>query len=549
MFIFVADLFLEHYVGGAELTFEVIIDSTQVPAQKILSRDLTVELMARHKGKFWVFGNYAQAPEACLIFAVKNLNYSIVEFDYKYCKYRTEHLHRKIEDTCDCPTTTRGKIITLFAAKSKVNYWMSQGQLDVWSHRLPPLNRCNNFVLSSIFSPESLDYILSLDTTNKEDKWVILGSDSWIKGRDDAIEYANKNNLKYEVVWELGYKELLKKLAGSRGLIQLPKGYDTCPRMVIEAKLLGCELEINDLVQHCEEEWFNSTRDDMLAYLRGRTSFFWEKMSEVEETALPSICKTAHEEKHFSVVIPAWNCEAWINKALKSALDQKYKNYTIYFVDDASTDNTEALARDEVSRHPEELQRKVKFTKNKENKKALYNICESIKQAQEDTIVVLLDGDDWFSTTNVLSYLNKVYSDENVWLTTGSYVESPTGRLVKSLEVPEAAWEEGVRKFKEPPDHPNIFSHLRTFKKSLFEKIDIQDLLDHDGEYYRCTFDRALMYPMIEMAGPDHHKIVDKAMYVYNTQNPQSVHLVDRRNQLRIEQEIRNKKPYGRAQL
>jgi hypothetical protein len=549
MFIFVADLFLEHYVGGAELTFGAIVNSTPVPAQKTLSRDLSISTMEQHQDKFWIFGNYSGLSESCMMYAIKNLNYSIVEFDYKYCKYRTEHLHKKMEGDCDCHTTTKGKLTALFVARAKVNYWMSQGQLDAWSNPFPPLKRGNNFVLSSIFSHESLDYILSLDTTKKEDKWIILGSSSWIKGKEDGVDYAIKNSLDYEVVWGLEYRELLQKLASSKGLIQLPRGYDTCPRMVIEAKLLGCELVINDLVQHKDEEWFNSSREDMISYLRDRASFFWEKVSEVEEAGLPSVCADADKEKHFSVVIPAWNCETWVGRALNSVLTQNYKNYTVYFVDDASTDNTERVVRDELERFVEEVQAKVIVVKNEENKKALYNICKSIEQVQEDTIVVLLDGDDWFSTTNVLSYLNKIYSDEGTWLTTGSYVEFPTGRLVKSLKIPEHAWEQGVRKFKEPPGHPNIFSHLRTFKKSLFEKIDIQDLLDHDGEYYRCTFDRALMYPMIEMAGPNHHKIIDKAMYVYNTQNPRSVHLVDRQNQLRIEQELRDKDPYERVQL
>jgi len=549
MFIFVADLFVEQYVGGAELTFGAIVDSPQIPTHKILSKNLSIGLMEQNRDRFWIFGNYADLSESCMIHAIKNLNYSVVEFDYKYCKYRTEHLHEKAEGSCDCHTTTRGKLAALFVAKSKVNYWMSQGQLDTWSHRFPPLESCNNFVLSSIFSNESLNYILSLDTSNKNDSWIILGSSSWIKGKEDAIEYAKKNNLKYEVVWGLEYNQLLQKLATSKGLIQLPRGYDTCPRMVIEAKLLGCELVINDLVQHQNEEWFNLSKDDMVSYLRSRTTFFWEKMSEVEESALPPSHKNAAKEKHFSVVIPAWNCEKWVSGALTSVLTQNYKNYTVYFVDDASDDNTGTAARATLDKFIGEVQEKVVFVQNKENKKALYNICKSIEQSQQDTIIILLDGDDWFSSMSVLSYLNGVYSDPEVWLTTGSYVESPTATIVKSMEVPASAWEEGIRNFREPPGHPNIFSHLRTFKKSLFEKIDVQDLLDHDGEYYRCTFDRALMYPMIEMAGPHHHKVVDKILYVYNRQNPLSVDRIDRQNQLRIEQELRDKKPYERIQL
>ena len=108
-------------------------------------------------------------------------------------------------------------------------------------------------VLSSVFSNETLQYIADLDVSNKNDKWIILNSRSWIKGASEAIKYAEDNSLEYELVWGLDYKELLEKMASSRGLIFLPLAGDTCPRMVIEAKLLGCELVLNDNVQHRDE--------------------------------------------------------------------------------------------------------------------------------------------------------------------------------------------------------------------------------------------------------------------------------------------------------
>jgi hypothetical protein len=45
--------------------------------------------------------------------------------------------------------------------------------------------------------------------------------------------------------------------------------------MVIEAKLLGCDLDMNELVQHTGEEWFDGSYDDIIKYLKSRPSFFW----------------------------------------------------------------------------------------------------------------------------------------------------------------------------------------------------------------------------------------------------------------------------------
>jgi hypothetical protein len=97
----------------------------------------------------------------------------------------------------------------------------------------------------------------------------------WVK----QLDYAKANNLKYELVWGLEYKDLLAKMAKSKGLIFFPKAGDTCPRMVIEAKLLGCELILNDNVQHKDEEWFK-TRNSCMQYMRERTDIFWAQLDE-----------------------------------------------------------------------------------------------------------------------------------------------------------------------------------------------------------------------------------------------------------------------------
>ena len=109
--------------------------------------------------------------------------------------------------------------------------------------------------------------------------WIVLGSNSWIKGAEAAETWCKENNKDYEVVWGLPYQEVLDKLARAEGFVYLPEGGDTCPRMVIEAKLLGCKLQLNDNVQHSKEVWFDT--DDMFdteAYLYAARARFWNAL-------------------------------------------------------------------------------------------------------------------------------------------------------------------------------------------------------------------------------------------------------------------------------
>ena len=118
---------------------------------------------------------------------------------------------------------------------------------------------------------------LSSTNNDKEEKWVVLGSNSWVKGAVASERWCSQNEIDYEVLFDLPYSQFLEKLNQSTGICFKPSGYDTCPRFVIEAKLLGCELELNDNVQHCDEEWFNKDTEEIIDYLRTRKDFFWQK--------------------------------------------------------------------------------------------------------------------------------------------------------------------------------------------------------------------------------------------------------------------------------
>lgn len=282
--IFVADMFTDDYVGGAELTSDALINSSPYKIFKLHSRDVSIETLSQGINKYWIFGNYAQLNFSLIPSIVANIRYSILEYDYKFCRYRSTEVHKMNEGKeCDCHLTEYGNIVSSFMCGAKSLWFMAEKQLEKYKTYFPFLNKCLTNVLSSVFDQHTLATLRILNSSHQtvqRSGWIVLGSPSWIKGANDAEQWCRNNNLNYTVIWNEEYSSVLQKLAQAEGFVYLPKGDDTCPRMVIEAKLLGCKLHVNDYVQHFNEEWFATDDHELtFAYLQAAHSVFWNAIT------------------------------------------------------------------------------------------------------------------------------------------------------------------------------------------------------------------------------------------------------------------------------
>ena len=282
-FIFVSDLFVSDYVGGAELTSQSLIDSCPLPIETIKSKDVNLKVLENGHNKYWIFGNFSAMDTDLIPTIVANMEYSVLEYDYKYCKYRSPEKHYAAEQKeCDCNEQLSGKMISAFYQGARSLWWMSEAQMDHYHKLFPFLIEKDNVVLSSVFDDKFFLNIKMLREKYKDHErkgWIVLGSNSWVKGAQNAENWCKENEKEYEVVWNIPYDEVLEKLAKAEGFVYLPEGKDTCPRMVIEAKLLGCKLHLNDYVQHAKEIWFDT--DDMFdteSYLYAARSRFWSAL-------------------------------------------------------------------------------------------------------------------------------------------------------------------------------------------------------------------------------------------------------------------------------
>ncbi len=274
--ILVADHFYPGYTGGAELTTYAL--TSQCPNDLkitfIKSSQLNFFHIALYRNKFWIFTNIQEANLKVIDNAARVLNYTIVEYDFKFCKHRSPDKHEYNEGKkCDCKIDE----IKLLFQNAKYVFFMSHKQREIfWNHGIHSV--CG--VLRSIFTKADLDMLDDVYAHRNRDakKWLIVYSESWVKGASDAVRYAVANKIDYELIQDFKHDDLMKKLGEVKGLIYMPAGADTCPRMVIEAKLAGCELLLNDNVLHRDEDWFAGSRASIVSTLKKGPEIFWEKI-------------------------------------------------------------------------------------------------------------------------------------------------------------------------------------------------------------------------------------------------------------------------------
>ena len=174
MILFVSDLFVKDYVGGGELSTQALIETSLLPVAQINSRYLTLEIMKKHKNAHWIFGNFTEVNLECLVYAIKNLSYTVIEYDYKFCKYRSPEKHIAEEGECNCQKTQLAKAVSMFMLHSKNVMWMSHDQKQRYIDNFPFLEKANNNVLSSLFTHQTLNYINSLKGKSKNNKYLII---------------------------------------------------------------------------------------------------------------------------------------------------------------------------------------------------------------------------------------------------------------------------------------------------------------------------------------------------------------------------------------
>lgn len=215
------------------------------------------------------------------------------------------------------------------------------------------------------------------------------------------------------------------------------------------------------------------------------------------------------------LIINCGPCELFIQQCLQSVKAQTYTAWQAFVTVDACGDDTFAKA---VQARAGDA--RIMIERNNVRRYVMHNLVHGIQRscAGPEDVIVILDGDDWFSTDHALQIIADAYESIDCWMTYGSWTSNMMGKNGRH----------GGR-WPAYPAETTDFRHsrwlgtaVRTWKRWLWDHIDDRDLRDDAGEYLRVSEDQAIMLPLLEMCGTARARHIATPIMIYNKATPYS---------------------------
>lgn len=168
----------------------------------------------------------------------------------------------------------------------------------------------------------------------------------------------------------------------------------------------------------------------------------------------------------FSVIIPAFNREVFLKKAIPSVLGQTFKDFELIIIDDGSSDNTHSLISSYNDQRISYIYQDHKGVSCARNK--------GLSAAKGD-FIAFLDSDDWWTLNKLERVKNfiedfpeiKIFHTEEVWYRNGRLLKQlkkhkkPSGSVYKNA-LPLCCISISTAAIKK-----DVFSDVGTFDESL----------------------------------------------------------------------------------
>jgi hypothetical protein len=253
---FIADMFLEHILGGGELNNHELINLLREKENKVTTTlsHLAGDNWIKNNDNF-IISNFTNLSESCKTLLLEK-KYVIYEHDHKYIRSRNPGLYKDF-------IAPKEELVNIeFYKAATAVLCQSEFHKNV-IHMNTGLDNLIN-LSGNLWSIESLEYMRNISNIDKSGKHCILDSHIEHKNTRDAIRYCAAKEYDYVLISDKDYYSFLKKLGSNKCFVFLPKTPETLSRVAVEARMMNVSVITNNRVGAAKEKWFKLKGSELI---------------------------------------------------------------------------------------------------------------------------------------------------------------------------------------------------------------------------------------------------------------------------------------------
>lgn len=406
--------------GGAELCNKALIEFLNDKGFSVEFKK-SINITSVSNDKSYIFANIAQlSPEIIKQLIEKEVEYRIYLHDHYYCVYRNPFRHNK-QLICNC--FDKNSLVHMFAFFAKSVLCQTEFHKNIVDQNV----YCNAINIgSNLWCKEEINWLKECKKNESNGSFIIFSSPYAHKNTQGAVDYAEKNNLKYDLISGLNWRDYIEVLSKSEGIIFFPILAESASRLAFEAKVLGKKVITNKLVGYTWEKWWSDKEVDVDSIIDNAKNNILSDLN--------------RDKKEVSVFCTTFNSEKYIKGYLENVSSFKDVSYEVIIYDGGSTDQTINEIKKFIDSNKKQDVIRLYETKSKIGIYKGWNRALSKCSAK---LVVNMNADDRFSI-DTLSELKNFIEKENVdFVYSDSFVtQTDNETFEKHTKTGELVWPE-----------------------------------------------------------------------------------------------------------
>lgn len=188
-----------------------------------------------------------------------------------------------------------------------------------------------------------------------------------------------------------------------------------------------------------------------------------------------------------SIIVPVYNVEKYVERCLKSILNQTYKDIEMICVNDCSTDNSEKILRDYEKKYPD-----IITVINNEKNLGLGRTREHALEYVHGKYVMFIDSDDYLKKDHVQRYVDEG-EKKDVDCVVGGYIRDIDGKLTE-YRMSQTIWSITT--------YASVCTKMYKVDFIKKNKLEFTDIKCGEDIYFSlCAFYCGMTYSVLNYAG------------------------------------------------